>query len=54
MLPILFLIAVPLWSQPADLVLLSDDIMTIAPARILKTRVLATMVGGEIVYDGRN
>lgn len=38
----------------ADLVLLSHDIMTIAPARILKTRVLATMVGGEIVYDGRN
>jgi predicted amidohydrolase YtcJ len=37
----------------ADLVLLSADIMKIAPAEILKTRVLATVVGGEVVYDGR-
>jgi predicted amidohydrolase YtcJ len=37
----------------ADLVLLSDDIMKIAPAGILKTRVLATMVGGQVVFDAR-
>ncbi|MEN6604881.1 MAG: amidohydrolase family protein, partial [Bryobacteraceae bacterium] len=37
----------------ADLVLLSADIMKIAPAEILKTRVLATIIGGEVVYDGR-
>jgi hypothetical protein len=37
----------------ADLVLLSGDIMTIAPAGILKTRVLMTMVGGQVVFDAR-
>ncbi len=37
----------------ADLVLLSADIMKIAPAEILKTRVLATMVGGQVVFDAR-
>jgi hypothetical protein len=37
----------------ADLVLLSGDIMKIAPAGILKTRVLATIVGGEVVFDAR-
>jgi predicted amidohydrolase YtcJ len=37
----------------ADLVLLSGDIMKVAPAEILKTRVLATIVGGELIYDAR-
>jgi predicted amidohydrolase YtcJ len=37
----------------ADLVLLSGDIMKTAPAGILKTRVLATIVGGEVVFDAR-
>lgn len=35
----------------ADFVVLSHDIMTIAPREILTTRVLKTMVGGRIVYE---
>lgn len=35
----------------ADLVVLSDDIMTIDPPAILKTRVEKTIIAGEIVYD---
>jgi predicted amidohydrolase YtcJ len=34
----------------ADFVMLSEDIMHIPPARILKTRVTMTVVGGEVVY----
>lgn len=37
----------------ADFVLLSDDIMTAPPAAILKTRVTLTVLGGEIVYEGK-
>ncbi|NIR44973.1 MAG: amidohydrolase family protein [Gammaproteobacteria bacterium] len=36
----------------ADLVVLSQDIMAIAPERILDTRVEMTVLGGEIVYTG--
>jgi hypothetical protein len=35
----------------ADLTILSDDIMKIPEANILRTRCLMTVVGGEIVYD---
>jgi predicted amidohydrolase YtcJ len=35
----------------ADLVILSQDIMTIAPKQILATKVWKTLIGGEIVYD---
>ena len=35
----------------ADIVVLSDDIMTIAPDKIPTTRVELTMVGGEIAYE---
>ena len=35
----------------ADLVLVDHDIMTAAPADILKTTVLLTVVGGEVVYE---
>jgi predicted amidohydrolase YtcJ len=35
----------------ADLVVLSDDIMTVAPPRILATTVLKTMIGGQWVYE---
>ena len=35
----------------ADLVLLSDDIFTIAPEKIRDVRVLKTVVGGKVVYD---
>jgi predicted amidohydrolase YtcJ len=35
----------------ADFVVLSDDIMRIPPAQILKTRVTMTVVGGEVVYS---
>jgi predicted amidohydrolase YtcJ len=34
----------------ADFVMLSNDIMTVPPAQILKTKVLMTVVGGEIVF----
>jgi predicted amidohydrolase YtcJ len=35
----------------ADLVVLSQDIMRIAPRQILTTSVRQTIVGGEIVYQ---
>jgi predicted amidohydrolase YtcJ len=35
----------------ADLVVLSRDIMTIAPREILTTHVLKTIIGGRIVYE---
>lgn len=35
----------------ADLVVLTDDIMTIDPPKILTTRVLKTIIAGEVVYD---
>lgn len=35
----------------ADIVVLSDDIMTIEPARVLNTRVEMTMVGGTVAYS---
>jgi hypothetical protein len=37
----------------ADLVLLSEDILTVAPERIRDLTVRWTMVGGRIVYEGR-
>jgi predicted amidohydrolase YtcJ len=37
----------------ADLVVLDRDITKIAPAEILKTRVLRTVVGGRTVYEAR-
>ncbi len=35
----------------ADFVVLDQDIMTVAPERILNTRVLATYLGGRAVYE---
>ena len=35
----------------ADLVVLTDDIMKIDPPKILTTRVAATIIAGEVVYD---
>jgi predicted amidohydrolase YtcJ len=35
----------------ADLLILSDDIMTIAPKDILSTTVLVTVIGGRIVHE---
>ena len=37
----------------ADLVVLDRDITKVAPAEILKTRVLRTVVGGKTVYEAR-
>ena len=36
---------------PADMVVLSHDIFTIPPAEILETRVLMTIIGGEVLYE---
>jgi predicted amidohydrolase YtcJ len=35
----------------ADFVILSDDIFTIAPARIDRAKVIMTVVNGRVVYD---
>ena len=35
----------------ADIVILSDDIFTIEPSRILDVRVTTTIVGGQVVYE---
>jgi hypothetical protein len=35
----------------ADFVVLSDDIMHVPVAQILKTRVTMTVVGGQVVYS---
>jgi predicted amidohydrolase YtcJ len=35
----------------ADMVVLSDDILTIAPAQIRDTKVIKTIVGGKVVWD---
>jgi len=35
----------------ADMVLLSDDILTIAPAQIRNAKVIKTIVGGKLVWD---
>jgi predicted amidohydrolase YtcJ len=35
----------------ADLVVLSDDIMTVEPAALLRTTVVRTMIAGETVYE---
>ncbi len=35
----------------ADFVVLDQDIMTCAPERILETRVLMTVLGGQVVYE---
>ena len=35
----------------ADLVLLSNDLLTVKPERILTTKVLLTIVGGRVVYE---
>jgi predicted amidohydrolase YtcJ len=38
----------------ADMVLLSDDILAIDPARIRDVKIMATIVGGKIVWDESN
>jgi predicted amidohydrolase YtcJ len=35
----------------ADMVLLSDDIFTIDPAKIRDVKVLKTIVGGRLIWD---
>ncbi len=35
----------------ADFVMLSDDVMTVDPPRILQTTVVRTVIGGRIVYE---
>jgi predicted amidohydrolase YtcJ len=36
--------------KAADLIVLSQDVFQVAPGEIAKTRVMATMVGGKVVY----
>ncbi len=35
----------------ADFVVLDQDIMSVAPERVLDTHVVMTVLGGEIVYE---
>ena len=35
----------------ADFVVLDQDIMTVAPERILETNVVMTVLGGQTVYE---
>jgi len=35
----------------ADLVVLSNDLLTVSPDRILTTKVVLTMLGGRVVYE---
>ena len=35
----------------ADFVVLDQDIMRVAPEQVLRTQVLATYVGGKVVYE---
>ena len=37
----------------ADITVTDQDLMRVPEGDILKTRVLVTMVGGRIVFDGR-
>src|SRR5258706_4398047 len=37
----------------ADMVLLSDDVLTIDPVKVRNVKVLETWVGGKLVYDAR-
>ena len=37
----------------ADMVILSDDILTIDPVKIRDVKVLKTFVGGKLVYESR-
>jgi predicted amidohydrolase YtcJ len=39
---------------PADLVILDHDITRVAPSRLYETRVLATLLGGRVVYADRS
>ena len=39
--------------KAADLVILSRDILTVAPREILDTRPVLTMMGGRVVYEDR-
>jgi predicted amidohydrolase YtcJ len=36
----------------ADMVLVSDDVLSIDPVKIRDAKVLKTIVGGKIVFDG--
>jgi hypothetical protein len=36
-----------------DVVVLSDNIFTLPPARIKEARVVMTIVGGKVVYEGK-
>lgn len=38
----------------ADLIILSQDLFKIEPTDVIKTEVLATMVGGKVVYESPN
>ncbi len=38
----------------ADMVVLSHDIFTVAPAAILETAVVAAILDGRLVYDGES
>ena len=35
----------------ADLVVLSNDLLTVSPDRILTTKVVLTVLGGRVVYE---
>ena len=53
---IVFFVAATLGAQesipkPADMVLINEDIFSIAPEKIRDARVLKTFVGGRLIFD---
>jgi len=50
---VIIILSCSLFSQKADLVVLSDNLLQISPAKIKDVYVKSTIVGGKIVYQAK-